>query len=551
MNDVRLCLLVAMIAFLTYANSLGNGFTLDDNSVIVNNPALKGSILALFSGIDTNSKTQLLPFYRPITYLTFLVDGRLHGFDPFFIRLFNVLLHSANAFLVFRLARSFFKDNIYAALLTALLFAVHPLQSEGVDFNAGGRNTMLACFFSIAAYLLHKKGINSKSFIYAVAGSFFFLTGLFSKETTLMILPFIIAIEAFNLRENKIGAGLQSFIRLSPYFAATVIYLLMRWQTLSKLGIQTSIIPGFGTSVLEKIYITNDLGTRLLDNIYIIPRYLQTIVWPLALSSRYMIPEDLNLLALPLSVTWLFILGCCSWLFTKGRSTISYFGVAWLVLFWLPVSGIVLVPGAPLADRFLYMPAIGLWIIIADQLFKLLPIEKRTSRKYGLAIVIILLIILATITIRRNLDWKNNIALFTRFVDQYPDNVHARVGLGKAYYISSKEQNTATAELEFEKALALDPNSPMINTYMGNIKLNKDDLDQALQYYSHALEVNPSDKEARLNRGITLDKLGRPKEAYTDYLFFLTFPGNTESIPGGQKHAEQRIKAITTDQNKR
>lgn len=248
--DIRFGLLVAAVAFLVYANSLGNGFTLDDDSVILNNPLLKGDILSLFGSIDTTGEAQLLPFYRPFTYLTFMLEWHLHGFNPFFVRLANVLLHSTNAFLVYRLVRNLNRDNIYVALLAGILFAVHPQHSEGVDFNAGGRNTMLACFFSISTYLLHCKSIERKKLCWAFAGAFLFLTGAFSKETALMILPFIFAIEFQTLRKDDPGARLQTFLRLVPYIAAVAFYLVMRWLTLSKLGIQASIIPGIGTTVL-------------------------------------------------------------------------------------------------------------------------------------------------------------------------------------------------------------------------------------------------------------------------------------------------------------
>lgn len=537
-------LLVATIAFLVYANSLGNGFTLDDDSVILNNPILKGSALSIFSSIDTTSETQLLPFYRPVTYLTFMAEWQLHGFNPFYVRLANVLLHSANALLVYRLARSLNKDNFYIALLAGLLFAVHPQHSEGVDFNAGGRNTMLACFFSISTYLLHSKSIIRDKIYWAFAGAFLFLAGILSKETALMILPFIVAIEIKALRKNAPGTRLMSFLRLAPYFAAVIIYMVMRWLTLSKLGIQTSIIPGFGTKLLDNLYITTDLGTRLLNDFYIIPHYLLTAVWPLALSSRYVIPDDLNLLALPLFIAWFCLLTVLGWLFTRGRSATSFFGLAWILLFWLPVSGIVFVPGAQLADRFFYIPEIGLWIIISDQFYRYLPKDKPILRRIGLVSVVSLLLVLAGLTMRRNLDWSSNYSLYEHIIEHYPENIHAHAGLGKVYYGKNKEHDVALAEREFEKVISMDPNFPMIYTYLGNIKLNKEDLNGAMYCYNKAIEVYPYDKEARLNRGITLEKLGRPKEAITDYLFFLTSPGSSDNIPGGREHAENRLREL-------
>ncbi len=543
-KDTLYGLLIVIVVFLVYANSLGNDFTLDDHSVILKNPALKGTVLSLFNSIDTTNETQLLPFYRPVTYLTFLIEGRLHGFNPLFIRLFNVALHSINAFLLYRLARMLFKENIYAAMLTALIFAVHPLQSEGVNFNAGGRNTMLAYFFSISTYLLHNKSLITGKTYYAFIAATLFLTGLFSKETALMILPFILALEIKSTRSTVPGARMQSAFRLIPYFIAATIYIVMRWITLSKLGIQTSIIPGIGTNTLEAIYITTTFSTRMINNIYIIPNYLWSVICPTTLANRYMIPDDLNLLILPLAGAWLCILSGLAWILTKGRSYASLFGLAWLVFFWLPVSGIVFVPGAQQADRFIYIPVIGLWLIIIDQVFRAFHFEKTFIRKYGSAVATIILIILAGLTIRRNLDWQNNLTLYTRFVEQYPDNVHALAGLGKAYYSQGKFQNTERAEQAFEKTVSIDPNFPMIYTFLGNIKLNKEDLNSAMHSYSKAIEVYPYDKEARLNRGITLEKLGRPKEAITDYLFYLTSPGS-DDIPGGREHAQNRIKELS------
>lgn len=537
-------LLVATIAFLVYANSLGNGFTLDDNSVILNNPVLKGNILPLFNSIDTNSDTQLLPFYRPFTYLTYLIEGRLHGFNPFFIRLFNVLLHSANAFLVYRLARSLLKENIYAALLAGLLFAVHPLHSEGVDFNSGGRNTMLACFFSIAAYLVHNRSITQQKIYYSLAGAALFLTGLFSKETVLMVLPFIVALEIPTLRENLRGKMLRTFIRLAPYFSAAAVYLIMRWTTLSALGLQTNIIPGFGTNLIESRYITTDLITRLLNNLYIIPRYFLTAINPTALSSRYMIPEDLNLLALPLAIAWIFIIVCLIWLMTKGRSNTTLFGLVWSVLFWLPVSGIVFVPGAPLADRFLYIPAIGIWIIAADRIVRLVTANSATLRRFSVIAIAFVLLILALVTIRRNLDWRNNITLHTRFVEQYPENVHALSGLGIAYYVRRQDNDLVLAEREFEKVLSIDPFFPKVHTVLGIIKLNKDDFASALYHFNEALAIFPYDRVARINRGITNEKLGRKNEALTDYMLFLTTPGGGINLKSRQ-HAEERLRELS------
>lgn len=534
--------LVPLIAFLVYANSLLNGFTLDDHSVIVNNPIFKGNFLSLFSVIDTIGEGQLLPLYRPFTYVTFYLEGKLHGFDPLLIRLVNVCLHALNSYLVFRLVRLLSDNESYMPVIAALLFAVHPINTEGVDFNAGGRNTMLACFFSLATYLVHDFCIKSNRIHASWGAAALFFLGLISKESALMIAPFIAWQEYGAYRQSAGETISRGIYRLTPYLLVSTLYLYLRWSTLSRYGIQTSIIPGFGTNLLESMYVIDPLGTRLIHNIYIIPRYLWSILCPVALVPRHSIPDDLNLLALPLFGTWAFIIAGIGWIISKQRSIITLFGIAWCFFFWLPVSGLFIIP-IPLAERYLYAPSIGIWIITAYLVERL--VRKPSLHKPTIIICALIAMLLAGLTIRRNTDWKSNLTLYTRFVDQFPESIHSLAGLGVAYYDENKPGYRRIAEALFEKALSIDPYAPKINTLLGNIKLDNGDFARALELYSRALETLPNDKEALLNKGITFEKIGNNKEALSAYRSFLTLPGRIDHIPGGRQHAEERVRALS------
>lgn len=518
-------LVVAAIAFLTYANSLGNGFVWDDDVVILANPALKGSALALFSGIDTGRATELTPYYRPLTLLSFLVEERVHGFTPFLVRLFNVLLHAVNSFLVYRVARSLFARN-YPALLAGLLFAIHPLNSEGVDFNAGGRNTMLACGFVLAAYLLHRNAVTRERLASAVAGAVLVMAGLFSKESAVALLPFIGVLEIPALRTPHGGSRRKAVIRLLPYAVVAIIYVVLRSQALASAGVTVDVFSG--------------LGTRLLQNIYIIPRYMGTILWPPLQSAKYFIPDDLHLLALPLATAWLCIGVMLWWLFTRGRTSVTLFGVGWFVAFWLPVSGIVPIPSAPMADRYLYLPAIGIWLVVADQVVRALR-DRRAVHRYAVSAIIVVLLVFAQYTVRRNLVWKSDISLFSRIVVQYPDRAFGHHNLGCAYL--DKEKNLGKAEQEFAQALALNPFFPRLRTQMGYICLQQGDFAGALSHYSAAVQINPRDAEAHLNRGIVLEGLGRYGEAVSEYRQFLATPGN--ELPGARPMAEDKVRGLS------
>lgn len=532
-------LFVAVIAFLVYANSLGNGFTGDDHSIILNNPVLQESPLSLFSRIDTTDENQLLPYYRPLTYLTYQLEWRLHNFNPFLVRLVNVLLHSITAFLVYRLARTLITCR-YSALLVALLFAVHPLQSEAVDYNSA-RNTVLSCLFCLAAYLSHRRSLTSVGISLPLSGALLFLAALFFKETSLAILPFIMALETIPLRSNTRGSRIRAALRLTPYAAGALFYLLLRWQTLSGFGIQNTFLPGVNPSkLIQSMYVTPDLGARLMQNIYIIPRYLATLFNPTALSTLYVVPVDLTPYWPQLAVAWLFIITVLIWLLTKARTSTTLFGLSWAIIFWIPTSGIIYFPSAPLADRFLYIPAIGLWLIIADQTQRFLQVNN-SAKKYVACAFVLILLALAGLTIRRNLDWKNDLTLDTRMVEQYPDNAHAHAFLGGAYIGSN---NIDLAEKEFTKALELDASLTSIYLPLGYIYMRKEDYVKALFYYEKVLAASPKDRDARINSALALEKLGRFQEALEAYKQYLTMPGYN-NVPGSQEYAEQRVRELS------
>ncbi|HIJ96084.1 MAG TPA: tetratricopeptide repeat protein [Desulfuromonadales bacterium] len=523
-EDLAIGFAVATVAFLVYANSLGNGFVWDDDLVILANPALNGAFSDIFSSIDTGRVTEPTPYYRPLTLLTYFIEQRLHGFTPFLVRIVNVLLHTINTFLVYRLAASLTISKS-AAVIAGLLFAVHPLQSEAVDFNSS-RNTMLAAFFVLTTYLAHQRSVRDNSVAWAYAGASLLFAGLLSKEIALFVLLMIGFIEFMHARGDASFTWRAFIFRLIPYTISFALYMALRNHALAGAGVHLEILPG--------------LGTRLLDNLYIIPRYLLTIIWPVSGSAKYFVPDDLNLLALPLVTAWSLIIAACVWLFTRGLSPATIFGFVWLFAFWLPVSGIFPIPSAPLADRYLYVPVIGLWLIAGDQFVSLFQ-STRLPQRYGTVTMVAVVLLLSFVTFRRNMVWNNDISLFTRLADQHPERAFAYHNLGCAYL--DKVKNLDLAERSFEKALALQPTFPRLHTQIGYVRLLRGDYAGALQHYTEALQINPFDAEAHLNSGMALENLQRYDEALFEYQRFLETPGN--ELPEARRTTPQKIAELS------
>jgi hypothetical protein len=385
---------------------------------------------------------------------------------------------------------------------------------------------MLACAFALAAYLLHLRSVVKKSVVCAAIGALFFFTGLLSKEIAVCILPFLVTTEILHRNnQDRHGIGHIAF-RLAFYAVSLGTYFILRQNALSAAGVTMEILPG--------------LLSRLQDDFYIIPRYLLTIVWPFPLTSKYFMPEDFHATALPLLIGWFSIILLGGWLVTRGRSRATLFGMAWSIAFWLPVSGIIAFASDPMADRFLYVPAIGIWIIVADQLSRLLP-DNPSLRRLAGGLAAGVLLALAFATVLRNADWKDDITYFSQFVREYPDRAFGYHNLGCAYL--DKTGDLDAADRAFQAALAIDPGFPRLQTQLGYVRLLRKDYAGALQYYNEAIRLNVLDAEALLNRGVAYEQLGRNKEAVTDFRRFLELPVN--DLSGQRSFAEQRIRALT------
>jgi len=505
-SDNRIGLLLAIVAFLVYANSLWNGFVWDDVVVILANIPRISNPLDIFSSIDSGRSLEIAPYYRPLSLLSFYGEYRLHGLNPLLVRLCNLILHAGNTFLVYRLAVSVYICR-KAAFIAALLFSIHPIHAEVVDFNSGGRNTMLATLFSLLALLLHQKSVTQNRFLPALGGAASAFAGFLSKEIALGIIPFIAALEIARLRGDPLTRR-NAIIRLAPYAVFIVLYWVLRKNALGLANVKLEIFP--------------DLWLRLQYNAYIIPKYLFSLVWPVNLSPFYLIPEDLLPIAIQLILSWGIIAAVLWWLIWRGTRPVVCFGLAWLVIFWLPVSGIFPFPSSPVADRYFYIPALGVWILIAEHIARFYSAES-SWKHFRQAVIVVLFICLAGLTFRQNRYWNNGVTLFSRVLELAPESVYALHNLGCAYL---EQKNNTLAEKAFIKASMLDPTFPRLQDKLGYIRLQQGDYNGALQFYGEAIRQNPYDAEAHLNSAILLEKLSRFEEALLEYQRFYACPGD-------------------------
>jgi Flp pilus assembly protein TadD len=506
---------------------LGNGFVWDDHQ-IVQGPAEVGlsDVSDALTTADVLLKSQPTPYYRPLTRVTFVADRALFGLSPLPYHLENVGLHVAAALALFALARRLFGQTV-PAFGAALLFAVHPVNAETVNF-VSARNNALVALFTLAACTAYLRARETGSRRSLGAAAVLFLLALLSKETGLMLLPFL------GLHELvPSGKGDESFrakvSRLAPLAFVAFAYVAMRLAVLS--------------SVLGASVGLANAGNAIVSGLHIIPKYLWLVILPAGLTVHHEQPEIFLARPAALVAAWGAIVTLAAVL-VRQRRPATWFGLLWFAVNLGPVSGIVPIPSAPLAERYLYVPAIGLWLVAADQI-TFLAAKLRRPRAVWAALVIPMA--LATVTMARNRDWRDDLALFSSAVRVAPSSTDASYNHAIALADRGDEQG---ARLEWERTVALDPAHVGALARLGTHYAEQGDFATAASYFSRVLATRPDDVETRFNLALLLERLGRPEDALVHYREFIRldpvdYPDLTQRVRERIRTLDRRAPAAT------
>lgn len=529
-NRYLIFVVLALATLLTYADSVGNSFTWDDVPLIVNNPAYKNpaNLPVLFKSSDTSPIGEQVAYFRPVNNLSYLLDFQLYGLNPLGYHVENVMLHLIAVLLLYTLIdRLFFNGTL--AFLSALIFAVHPINTEAVAFIAA-RNNVLALVFMLLSFITYISAHNRKKVIsFFFSGLFFFLSAL-CKESTLM-LPFILGLYDFKFSRSFKEQVRLKIVTLSPFVLFSAVYFAMRAHALAS-------TVGIGLDI-------EGLGQRMLKNIYIIPKYLVHFIYPLNLSIIYSMPE--NYLS---GSTWLFLLWVAILLILffllRLRNAVLNFGLLWFAVNFVPVSNIVPIsfPASlvPMADRFMYLPAIGLYIIAAECLYYSYTRFKWKKTVIFSAVAVILA--LSFLTVRRNLDWKDDLTLFKSTVRSQPNAVVGHYNLGCEY---KDRGDLINAEKEWKETLRLNPRHEGALINLGNLYNLLNVPLEAKNYYYRAIESNPSNSVVHYNLALALEQLSEQDEALRHYEVFLrtVTPEFSHLIPKARSNMDALRKGLS------
>ncbi len=484
--------LLVAIALAVYGNTIANGFVWDDRDIIVENPANRdlSSVPSLFTSVDATRTASHQAYYRPLTRLTYVLDYQLFRLEPGWYHAENVLLHAATVLALYFLVRALFGSSL-GAFGAALLLAIHPANAEAVDFLST-RNTILATLFVIVALAMHHRARTGGSRAAAVASWGAFLASLLCKETGAMLLAMLPVYDLPSPGALR-DALRERAMRWLPFAAVFCFYFALR----------ASAIPGGVGAELDLPH----LGERLARVAYLVPSYARIVLFPARLSAYYLIPPDWTASWPWLVAAWCGIAAAVV-LLLRLRSAAIAFGLLWLALNLVPVLGIIPLPSAAMAERYLYLPAIGIWIIAGDLLRKAWE-HERARRALAVAFPVVVAV-LSVATARRNVVWRDPITFYSAMVAAESNAVLARYSLGLAQLDAG---NVAATKREWQAAAALDPYYFEVAARLGTLYAQEGDMVEAERWLDLGVAADTVSATTLYNAARVKARLGKSAEA--------------------------------------
>ena len=389
------------------------------------NPMDDRAIVQWLYNVDDSNAWDILTrttdyFYRPVLLATYLLDLKLWGAETSFMHMGNILLHVANTLLLFACARivcgRLFPKANWLPFLAALLFAIHPVNTEAVNWIAG-RSDLLACFFVLLAALLLFLGLITNRPVYAWLAVVPLVPGFFAKETAVFFIPAALAIivsfdnRSSGLAEPRLIERVKGrFPFLIPYFTLPLLYLAVRGGLSRDAG--ANLVRQFVAD--RQLNLAASLQNALSGFGFYIKKLV--IPWPL----------NFTIFEVPGYYLWVGLLGFvlltyCVW----RRDIIGGLFIAAACIGLSAILVLLLRPAwTPVAERYLYLPAAFFCLAVALVCYRLF-----SRFRHPVVAPLVLTIFFTTTayaTFERNLVWQDNVRLFEDAVSKSPDFPFAR-----------------------------------------------------------------------------------------------------------------------------
>lgn len=485
-------LIIIAVTFIVFANALDGGFVFDDESVVVNNSSIQDlSNIPKFFTAEEGFHKVIGKYYRPLVSASYAVDFSIWGLNPYGFHLTNIIIHCIASMLLFRIFQLLFwrykYRNIFS-LLTALIFAVHPVHTEAVTWISGRTDSMVTLFFfaSFIFYLEYTReqkhdrrtgqivSVQTHRPVYLYLSLLFYAVGLLCKEM-LVTMPVIILLYDFVYRRKDLDYLKKNAFVYILFGVITVAFMLIRHNLLKDIPDRETYLYFFG----------KDDVTAIATMLKTIPVYFRLLFAPFGLLYHYngVIRDSDSFLDLPVVLSALFILLLiyASYFFYKRDSIVS-FAILFFLVTLLPVMNIVPTMNL-MAERFLYLVSFSLVIVIAH--LCMLGSSKR-DKGILLAGMVVIIGSMSFLTYARNKDWKDNNTLYSS-----AEGIEGNVLLVNRGNIFANMQKYDDAAKLYKRAIELRENSLLAHHNLGLVYILKGNLDSAEIRFKRGIQIDP------------------------------------------------------------
>ena len=460
-QTLLLILLAYITVFAFYPAITADFVNLDDFVMVTENPDITSLSFSNVKHIFSSFQYKL---YHPIVTLSYAVEYCFCKFEPYLYHIDNIFLHILNAFLLFFIIKKLSK-SFFVAYIVAILFAIHPIHVEAVAWITARKDTLYSFFFllSILCYIKTYDGKYKTSLF--VLSLISFILSCLSKPMA-VTLPVVLIL--FDFYDNKLKWN--NIIKYIPFFIISVIFAFIAVFAHYS-SEENAIATMFARSV--------DFIDAQFNYLF----YLYKLFVPVNLSCLY--PQFYDHHSMPpnfifycIALFYLLILASILSLKTNKKVFLGFF---FFLITLLPSSGILPTGVSPVADRYAYIPYIGLFFIIAEFLFYIY--KKNKVSKYAIFLFLIIIVcVLSFLTYQRTKLWADNEKLMTEAVNYSPETAdHAYLLRGAIY---KNQELLDKAEKDLLKSFSINKQNAYTVFHLGHLKQKQNNYKDAKYYYS-------------------------------------------------------------------
>ncbi len=522
---LAICGLLLLAVALVFGQTVHYGFVnYDDDRAVYSNPQVTRGLTA--HGVAWAFTHRHFNNWIPLTCLSHMLDCRIYGLHAEGHHLTNVLLHAVTVVLLFLVLRQMTGQS-WPSALAAALFAVHPLRVESVAWVTERKDVLSGLFFmlTLATYVDYVR--HRPSLVRYLAVAVFFFMGLMAKPMLVTLPAVLLLLDYWPLarfagnpclsrtrphgtggassNEANVDANSLAAVSRRIAFPRRIMIEKLPFLLLVVVSCVATLTQGEALAANVRYPLSWRLGNALISYV----TYVTKSLCPMDLAVLY---PRLSL-ALPLwkvFVAFLFLVGItAATLIWRRRRPYLFVGWLWYLGMLVPVIGLVQVGEQAVADRFTYLPQIGLWIALAWGAADVCRSSPYCRWLCGGAAALVLAVLMGCAW-RQTSFWRDSETLWTHGLACTSGNGGAHTGLGNVLADRGRLDEAMT---HYQKALEIKPDYVEAHNNLGNVLVRLNRIDEALAHYQQALKIEPDYVEAHNNLGNALVRLGRIGEA--------------------------------------